>query len=258
VSAFDTLRYDESSGVVRIVLDRPERRNALDARMIAELLEAFDRAERDPVVRVITLAGAGGDFCAGADLAELKASMAASLTEGLAEVDQLSRIFTRIRALRVPVVALVQGRALAGGAGLALACDLVLASERAELGFPEIAIGFVPAIVLALLRRNITEKQAFEMIALGESLGAERAEQLGLVNRVYPDSDFAESVERVVASLRERSPIALQLAKRLLYHQDGMSFEAALRAGGDVNLLARATPDAQSGVAYFLERRQRS
>jgi methylglutaconyl-CoA hydratase len=151
------------------------------------------------------------------------------------------------------VVAVVRGRALAGGAGLAAACDMVLASESASFGYPETRIGFVPAMVTAIVRRNVSEKRAFELLVRGGTLTAAEAERIGLVNQVFPDETFSAEVDAVLADLAERSPSAVQLTKRLLYNTDAMGFEQALRAGADVNVVARATDDMRAGVARFLE-----
>ena len=146
------------------------------------------------------------------------------------------------------------GRALAGGCGLATACDVVLAADTAEFGYPEVRIGFVPAMVMAILRRNVSEKRAFELIVAGQPIAAAEAERIGLINHAWPDTDFDRQRDLFVADLAARSPSAVQLSKRLLYHADGMGFEAALRSGADVNVVARMTEDMKAGVARFLER----
>ena len=163
-------------------------------------------------------------------------------------------LYSLVRRVRVPVVAAVRGRALAGGCGLATACDIVLASASARFGYPEVKIGFVPAMVMAILRRNVSEKRAFELITRGAEISAAEAERLGLVNRVFEDADFESSVERYVADFERVSRSAVQLTKRLLYHIDGLTFDAALRAGADTNTLARMTEDCRAGVARFLSK----
>jgi methylglutaconyl-CoA hydratase len=167
-------------------------------------------------------------------------------------VDALSELFLLLRRMRKPVVAVVRGRALAGGCGLATACDLVIAGESARFGYPEVRIGFVPAMVLAILRRNVSEKRAFEMIALGDTVPAAEAERIGLVNRVVADERLEAEAASLLPAPAGASASAVQLCKRLLYHQDGMGFEAALRSGADLNVVARMTEDTQAGVARFL------
>ena len=248
------LRYEVRDAIVRIVLDRPEKRNALDSRLVGALREALARAEGEEGARVVTIEGAGKDFCAGADLAELKRITDRGVVANLADVDALAALFLEIRALRLPVIALVQGRALAGGAGLASACDLVIASSDATFGYPEVHIGFVPAMVMAILRRNVPEKRAFELITMGEHFSATDAERWGLVNRVVSAERFEADAAAFAEELAGRSASAVLLAKRLLYNQDGMGFAAAVRAGADVNVLARLTDDTRAGVERFLSR----
>lgn len=249
------VRSERDGAVARITLDRPDKRNALSAELIAALKEALRAADADPQVRVVALAGAGKDFCSGADLSALRRMAEASAMENVADVDELAELFLLPRRMTKPVVALVRGRALAGGCGLATACDLVLAAESASFGYPETRIGFVPAMVTAILRRNVSEKRSFELLVRGGSFGAAEAERIGLVNHVFADERFDEESEAVLRDLAERSPSAVQLTKRLLYNTDAMGFEQALRAGADVNVVARATEDMKAGVARFLDGR---
>jgi methylglutaconyl-CoA hydratase len=239
--------------VARITLNRPEKRNALSAELITGVKAALRTADAHPEVRVIALSGAGKDFCSGADLSALRRIAAASTMDNLDDVDELAELFLLPRQLRKPVVALVRGRALAGGAGMAAACDLVLAAESASFGYPETRIGFVPAMVTAIVRRNVSEKRAFELLVLGGTLTAAEAERIGLVNRVFADDSFESESAAMLAELAERSPSAVQLTKRLLYNTDAMGFEQALRAGAEVNVIARGTDDMRAGVARFLE-----
>jgi methylglutaconyl-CoA hydratase len=165
-------------------------------------------------------------------------------------------LFAQIRRMRVPVVAAVRGRALAGGCGLATACDIVLASASARFGYSEVKIGFVPAMVMAILRRNVSEKRAFELVTRGAEISATEAERIGLVNHVYDDDSFETKVERYVADFERVSRSAVMLTKRLLYQIDGLTFDAALEAGAEINALARMTDDCQAGVARFLSKQK--
>ena len=247
------LRAERDGRVGWLILNRPEKRNALNDELIAALKRELRACADDPDVRVIAIRGEGTDFCAGADLSSLREIADASVLDNLADVERLAELLLLLRQLPKPVVATVHGRALAGGCGLATACDLVLAAESARFGYPEVRIGFVPAMVMAILRRNLSEKQAFEMVVRGHTISATEAERIGLINQVYPDADFLPSCGRYLAELAERSASAVQLCKRLLYQQDGMTFDAAIRAGADLNVLARMTEDTRAGVAAFLE-----
>jgi methylglutaconyl-CoA hydratase len=246
--------YAVENSVARITLNRPEKRNALNDRLVAELKESLLRADADEGVRVCVVTGAGMDFCSGADLAALQKISESSIVENLADAEILGELFTLIRRVKVPVVAAVRGRALAGGCGLAMGCDIVLASESARFGYPETKIGFVPAMVAAIVRRNVSEKRAFELLTLGGEIGAAEAVSLGLVNKVFADESFAPEVESYVAGFARVSRSAVMLTKRLLYGIDAMSFDESIASGADTNAIARMTPDCQNGIARFLKK----
>jgi methylglutaconyl-CoA hydratase len=240
-----------------ITLNRPEKRNALDAATVDGLRVAFAELDRDNDVRVILLSGAGKDFCAGADLSELERIAATVDTvENLRDAQGLGDLFVRMRRATKPIIAAVTGSALAGGAGLAGACDIVLASDDAVFGYPEIHLGFVPAMVMALLRRAVGEKVAFELVARGDRISAADAHRLGLVNRIWAADRFEVEARAYAGELAERSASALQLTKRLLYGMDNVSFEDAIARGAEINALARGTEDCRTGVRRFLERRR--
>jgi methylglutaconyl-CoA hydratase len=240
-------------GILSITLNRPAKRNALSAEMIELLHGALDRADLDAEVRVVLLRGEGKDFCAGADLDELLASAGRSLDENEASALRLGHLFERIRTLPKPVLAVVQGRALAGGAGLASACDLVIAGRNAELGYPEIQRGFVPAMVTTLLRRMVGEKLALDLILTGRVLGAEEAKEAGLVSRVVSDADLEREVTTIASRLADSSITALALTKRLFFDLDGKSFSEGISLGARVNAVARGTPDFKEAIARFLQ-----
>jgi methylglutaconyl-CoA hydratase len=240
--------------VAVLTLNRPEKRNALNDALVAGLKQALHDADGKEAVRVIVITGAGADFCSGADLSTLQKISESSITENLADAQSLMDLFTSIRRVQVPVVAAVRGRALAGGCGLATACDLVLAAHSARFGYPEVKIGFIPAMVMAILRRNVSEKRAFELVTRGAEISADEAERIGLINRVFDDAAFETEVETYVSEFEQVSRSAVMLSKRLLYHMDGMTFGAALQSGVDMNAIARMTEDCQKGIARFLKK----
>jgi methylglutaconyl-CoA hydratase len=172
----------------------------------------------------------------------------------MADARNMAELFVEMRRHPRPIVAAVRGRALAGGCGLATAADLILAAESARFGYPEVNIGFVPAIVMAILRRSLSEKRAFELITMGEVISAQTALDMGLVNRVFADDTFDIDVDAYVGKLAAKSASAVSLSKHLLYHMDGMSFEAAIEAGVHINAIARATEDCKRGVERFLKK----
>jgi len=250
----DAVLYNVEGAVALITLNRPDKRNALNDAVVGGVKAALRAADENTSVRVVLLMGAGADFCSGADLAALQKISESSVEENLADAQTLSELFALVRRTSVPVVAAVRGRALAGGCGLATACDIVLAAESARFGYPEVKIGFVPAMVMAILRRNVSEKRAFELIARGAELSATEAERLGLINHVFMDDAFETEVERYVSGFERVSRTAVMLSKRLLYQMDGLSFDAALAAGVEVNTIARMTEDCQQGIARFLKK----
>ncbi len=241
-------------GVLTGTLNRAEKRNAIDTPMIDALFGLLDRAELEAEARVLALRGAGSDFSAGMDLQELLASADRSVEENRRAALQFADVFVRLRALPKPTVAIVRGRALAGGCGLATACDLVLAAESAQFGYPEVQRGFVPAIVMTLLKRSVGEKVAFDLAATGRLLTATEAAAVGLVSRVYEDSDFEEQAAEVLRALAASSASALAFTKRQFYQLDGLDFAAGIRLAADVNAVSRTTPDFRAALQAFLKK----
>ncbi len=252
-----TVLYDVANNIATLTLNRPEKRNALDDATIAELKQSFAEADNDDAVRVVVLRGAGKDFCAGGDLSQLEKIVAnASRQENLADAMNLGALFIQMRRAKKPSIAAVQGNALAGGAGLASACDVVIAEQGAMFGYPEVKLGFVPAMVMAMLTRIVGEKRAFELAALGNTISAPDAQRIGLVTRVIAPASFDADVQAFATELARRSSSAVQLIKKLVYEIDGEDFEAAIARGAEVNVVARGTADCQTGVRNFLEMRR--
>ena len=242
--------------IARITLNRPEKRNALNDQLIGALKEALVASAANEGARVIVINGNGTDFCSGADLAALEKISQSTAAANASDARALLELFVLIRSLPIPVVAAVHGRALAGGCGLATSCDIVLASENAQFGYPEVKIGFVPAMVTAILRRNVSEKLAFELLTRGDTISSRDAVRIGLINRVFPDDTFADEVTEYLKAFSSSSRSAVSLTKTLLYQVDGVSFLEAIETGADVNVIARMTEDCQKGIARFLSRQK--
>ncbi|MCY4399896.1 MAG: enoyl-CoA hydratase/isomerase family protein [Gemmatimonadetes bacterium] len=245
-----TLSID--SGVAHVTLNRPQKRNALSIALVTELSVVLARIANDREVRVVALEGTGPDFCAGADLAEVAASQHQGPEVGLSEARELGNVFARIRRLPQPVVAVVRGRALGGGCGLAAACDIVLAHEAATFGFPEVRLGFVPALVMAVLKRKVGEAAAFDLVVRGHRIGAAEAAGSGLITRVVSAGSFRAEVLAYLGELATRPPLAIRLTKQLFHGLDGAAFEEALARGAEVNAVARLTGECRDGVRRFL------
>jgi len=254
VSAYRKVAYRAGQGIARISLNRPERRNALDQELLTELRGALDASAIDDGVRVVLVTGAGKDFCSGMDLRTFADDASGDLAKFQAEARNMAGLLLDMRRHPHPIVAAVQGRALGGGCGIATAADIVLAADSAQFGYPEINIGFVPAIVMAILRRLVSEKRAFELIAAGETIPARTALEYGMINRIFSVDTFEREVEEFVMNLASKSTSALTMSKELFYRIDAMQFAAAIEAGADVNGLARTTEDFQRGIEKFFKK----
>jgi methylglutaconyl-CoA hydratase len=242
--------YQVDQGIARITLNRPEKRNALNPELISELKKAIQSCQH-----LIVLIGAGSDFCSGADLSGLHQMAEANVLDHIASAREMADLFIAMRRHPHPIIAAVRGRALAGGCGLATAADVILAAESAQFGYPEVNIGFVPAMVMAILRRSVSEKRAFELITTGEIISAQTAFDYGMINRVFADETFDVEVQAYASKLASKSASALALSKRLLYHMDNMGFEAAIEAGVQTNAIARSTEDCKRGIEKFLKKK---
>jgi methylglutaconyl-CoA hydratase len=246
--------YSVDGAIARLTLNRPEKRNALNDIVIDGFKQGLRQADSDKAIRAVVISGAGPDFCSGADLSALQKISGASVEENVDDARSLMDLFVMMRNMRLPVIAAVRGRAFAGGCGLATACDIVLASTSARFGYPEVKIGFVPAMVMAILRRNVSEKRAFELIARGAEINAAEAERIGLVNQVFDDETFDLAVTAYARAFEKVSQSAVALSKKLLYQIDSLSFTEALESGVDVNVIARMTEECKNGIARFLKK----
>jgi enoyl-CoA hydratase/carnithine racemase len=229
----------ENRGAVRILtLNRPDKRNALNTALTRELLQALRAAEADESVGAVVLTGAGPGFCAGADLSEFQDLQQEDLAQKRAELTmQLHLVFSQMKK---PVVTAINGPAMGGGAGLAIAGDLAMMAENAKLGYPETRHGIVAAIVLGNLVRQVGRKAAFELVSLGEPISAARALELGMVNRVFPQSDLlAESLALAQRLAAVHRP-AMAETKRLFHEVADLPLAEALERGRDANQRMRA------------------
>jgi methylglutaconyl-CoA hydratase len=239
-----------------ITLKRPEKRNAMDDIMVSELTRALATASRDPEVKALLLQANGPAFCAGADLEYLSRIAKYDLEENRLDSFKLASLFRTIHELRKPVVALVNGPALAGGCGLASVCDFVIASEeKAQFGYTEVHIGFVPAIVMLFLVRRIGEGRARELVLRGNILNAREAREIGLVSSVVPEQELQEAGQRLLDELlTQNSVTSMGLCKELLAKLHGMNLADALDFAANMNAAARMTPECKQGVAAFLNK----
>jgi enoyl-CoA hydratase/carnithine racemase len=251
---YESLLYDVHGGVATITLNRPERRNALSWAMVRELRAAFAAARDDTAVRVVVLTGAGDKaFCAGADLS--------GMAEGAGWLDlhdargELARLFDDLWALGKPVIARVRGYALAGGFGLALACDIVVASDDAQFGTPEIDVGLWPYMITVPLLRSMAPKHALELMMTGRRVDAAEGQRLGFVNRVVPVDDLDASVADVAETLAGKPPAVMRLGRDSFYAVIDLPADAALKLLHPLLTVTAASDETAEGIAAFIEKR---
>jgi enoyl-CoA hydratase/carnithine racemase len=227
-------------GVVRILMmNRPDKLNALNHALSLGLHDALWAAEADDTVAAVILTGAGRAFCAGADIAEFSSLVPEAPKAVTKRADLTVNLHMAFSKLSKPVLAAVRGYAMGGGCGLALACDLVVASETAKFGYPEVKRGIVGAVVTPNLIRQIGRKAAFELLALGEPIGADRALALGMINRVVPDDQLADATLAIATTIAGMSRDAMAATKRLFHRVADLPLEQGLQAGRDTNVMMR-------------------
>lgn len=252
---FDTLMVDVDGTALRVTINRPDARNAVNPQVMREMLEALRSAGANDAVRSVVISGAGDRaFCAGGDLAGGGMGEGGPVAQHY-ERALLSRLFTAMRELGKPVVARVNGAALGGGFGLALACDLVVAAEHAEFGTPEINVGLWPYIITSVIQRNLPPKIALEMMMLGKRIPAAEAHRWGIVNRVVPAGELDAAVSQLVAELASKSPLILRLGKDSFYAAEDLGFSHALAYLESQLSIGLQAEDVVEGIQAFFQKR---
>jgi len=252
---YETVQFASEGGVATITLAQPEKRNAISAQMIADLLGALDETERGEV-RVLILTGAGKAFCAGMNLEELKALAGKSAGQNLEDSRRMAHLFHRIYTFSKPVIAAVNGAAMAGGCGIATLADFTLAVPEAKFGYTEVKIGFIPALVSVFLRRQIGEKRARDLLLSGRVIEAQEAHELGLVSEIVPAGRLLARAQELAASLLAASPASMARTKRLLIELQETELQQELERAVRANAEIRSTADFREGLAAFLEKRE--
>ena len=236
-----------------VTIDRPDRRNAINPEVVRGIADALTRAESSPDVRALVLTGSGEKaFCAGGDLGGMTVDGRVAQHFLRAEVGEL---FTQMRRSRYPIVARVNGHALAGGFGLMLACDLVVATDDAEMGTPEINLGLWPFMISAVIQRDLPRKVALELMLTGRRMSAEEAARWGFVNRVVGRDDLDAAVREITEVLSSKSPLIAALGKRSFYRAEDMDFDASLDYLAGMLTVCLESEDTVEGVTAFLEKR---
>jgi methylglutaconyl-CoA hydratase len=252
---FSRLSYSVDRRICSVTLSRPEKRNALDDVLVAEVTQALVSASKDSAVKVIVIKGEGKAFCAGADLDYLLKLSRYDFAQNLEDSKTLMRMFHLLYTMRKPVIAEVHGPAIAGGCGLASACDIVVASEESTFGYTEVSLGFIPAIVLTFLVRRVGEGRAREIVLTGRALNAAEALAIGLVNEVVAAPRLEGRVQEIAERLcNNGSASSLGLIKEMFSKMDGLNFPDLLEYAANLNAAMRMSEDCKKGIAAFLNK----
>jgi len=252
--SYTTIQFAIEDRIARITFARPEKRNAISTAMILDLLRAFEETEASGA-RLLILTGEGKTFCAGMDLENLRSLVDQPQEEHLVNSRRMARLFRWIYTFPVPVIAAVNGAAIAGGCGIATLADFTLAVPEAKFGYTEVKIGFLPALVSVFLRRQIGEKLSRELLLTGKVIEAQEAYRLGLVNEIVQPTNLPDRVHELAASLLTVSPSSVARTKRLLSASEEKSLDADLELAIAANAEIRTTPDFREGITAFLEKR---
>ncbi|QDH77822.1 enoyl-CoA hydratase/isomerase family protein [Echinicola soli] len=253
----EQVKFEQKGRVGYVILARPEKRNALNAAMVSGLQQALDKCETADEVKVTIIKAEGKVFCSGADLEDIKRMQDNTFEENLEDSERLKELFYRIYTFPKVVIAQVQGHALAGGCGLISVCDFAYAVPQAKMGYTEVRIGFVPAMVLVFLLRKLGEGKAKELLLTGELVEAADARETGLVNDVFEADELEENVYQVAQGLIERnSGEAMAMTKKMITEVQDMSMEEALDYAARMNAKARETEDCKQGIKAFLEKKK--
>jgi methylglutaconyl-CoA hydratase len=248
--------YQTEERIARITLNDPDQRNALTYAMVGELIAALRQAEADDSVRVVLLAAAGKHFSAGGNLREFAAEIDQPAFYHWQSGALWEELFSLPPQMTKPVVAAVQGYALAGGCALAALCDLAVAADEAQFGMTEIRIGLFPLVVLPAIRRAVGDKKALELSLTGAMFDAQEALRIGLVNRIVPAAQLEESALALARDLAEKSREALHLGKRLFWDTAGMTYAQAISYGRSLRVNYMLSEDLREGTTAFLEKRK--
>ena len=251
---YELVLYEVADGVATVTLNNPDKRNMLSGQMLAELVDAMKRVKADGEVRAVVLTGAGDKaFCAGADLGGFAADV--SLIEKHFASDLFIEYFKLMPSLGKPSLCAANGHVLAGGLGIALSCDLLIAKAGATFGTPEINIGAFPYMIMSIIYRNVPRKKVNEMMLLGERLSAEQAVEYGLANKVVPAEEFDTAVADWATELASKSPVLMRLGHDAMYRQQDMALDDALGFLRSQLSLTFSTEDIVEGVTAFFEKR---
>lgn len=254
---YKTLLVEEyHSGFVKIILNRPEKRNALNPQLIADLKSVFSQLENIETCKGVIITGNGNTFCAGADLAYLKEIQNHSFQQNLNDSINLKDLYFQIYTFSKPVIAAVNGPAIAGGCGLASVCDFVISSDDSFFGYPEVKIGFVAALVSVFLINSIGERRAREILLSGDVFSAQQALNYGIINKTVQKNELWHEIDKFVSKLNSNSSTSLNMTKQLFYNVSNTDLEKKLDIACEMNAKSRQTQDFFEGISSFLEKKK--
>jgi methylglutaconyl-CoA hydratase len=251
---YPTLTYQSEDGIATIALTVPEKRNAISAQMITDLLGALQQAEEGPA-HVVIITGSGKAFCAGMDLDELQHIARQTQQKNLEDARRVTKLLYRLHSFPKPVIAAVNGAAIAGGCGIATLADFTIAVPEAKFGYTEVKLGFMPAIVAVFLRRRVGDRQVRDLLLTGRIIDAAEALRMGLITEIIPGDSLMERAHEIAGLLLAASPTAVAQTKKLLLNFDRAAIRAELEVALEANAEIRSTPDFREGVSAFLEKR---
>ena len=255
MTPYTTIKVESDGAVSLLTLNRPEKRNAISTAMIADMLAALGAVEASSE-RVAIITGAGGAFCAGADLESLKSLATQSPEQNLDDARRIAGLFRRLWSFPKPLIAAVNGAALAGGCGIATLCDFTVAVPEAKFGYTEVRIGFIPALVSMFLERQVGEKSARDLLLTGRIIDAAEAKEIGLLTKIVPAEQLLAAARDLAAKLVANSPESIRATKRLLVRASEAEIDRRLELALAENVAIRSTADFREGLAAFLEKRE--
>jgi methylglutaconyl-CoA hydratase len=255
--SYKNIIYKVSDGIAEVVLNRPEKMNSLDEILISELTELFSSISNDKEIKSVIISGAGGNFCSGLYLDYLQKISLYDINENKADSQKFKNMLLSIYNCSKPVIAKVSGYALAGGCGIASACDFIIANETAKFGYTEVKIGFIPAIVMLFLMKRVPETHAKDLLLSARIISSDEAYEIGLINKIVLKEDLDNEVNELCALIAKNSPASIALTKEMFKNVSEMTFENGLNYACDLNAQTRMTEEFKAGIAKFLNREKK-
>lgn len=251
---YQRLLIEEKDSTKKIILNRPEKRNSLDELMIQELTDAMNEFSNDSETKSVVITGAGGNFCSGLFLDYLQKISEYDILQNKEDSQRFKSLLLSIYNCRKPTIAMVEGYALAGGCGIASACDMIVSSKTAQFGYTEVKIGFIPAIVMIFLMKRVAESHAKDLLLTSRFIGGEEAHRIGFANYVTEPGELESFTDKLCEGLNKLPLSSLKLTKEMFSNVSNMSFESALEYAVDLNAITRMTEECKKGVSNFLNK----